>query len=67
MKRMERRTGAVCPFWHELATDFACLFPQRAYCLPPGQGKPRFPGRATILGRCLADYQRCKGYRRPAP
>jgi hypothetical protein len=60
------RIRNVCPYWHELASDFPCMYPQRGYCLEPGRRKPRFLCRSTARQRCMSDFERCEAFRRRA-
>jgi hypothetical protein len=60
------RIRGVCPFWHELGSDFPCMFPRRAYCLEPGGKRPKFLSSSTARRRCLSNFEGCEGFQRRA-
>jgi hypothetical protein len=66
MKRKQEQADPMCPFWHDLATDFLCVFPQRGYCVGGEHGKPRVPGRFTAQQYCAGDFRLCEGFQRRA-
>ena len=64
MRRRVEREAPVCPFLHELGTDFVCIYPQTAYCVGAEHGKPRFPSRATAQRYCAGNFRECEGFQR---
>ncbi len=66
MRRKAEEAPQVCPFLHELGSDFVCIYPQTVYCTGAEHGKPRFPSRATAQEHCAGNYRACPGYQRRA-
>lgn len=66
MRRKGERAVQVCPFWHQLATDVLCMYPQTGYCLGAEHGKPRFPSRASVRQFCIANFGVCEGFQQRA-
>jgi hypothetical protein len=64
MRGKDERETQVCPYLHELATDFVCIYPQTVYCVGAEHGKPRFPSRATAQKYCAGNFAECEGFRR---
>lgn len=66
MRRKGERVERTCPFWHELATDFLCVYPQTGYCVGAEHGKPRTPSRATAQRYCAGNFGQCERFQRQA-
>ena len=64
MWRTLEHEGRMCPFWHELTTDFLCMCPRPGYCVGAEHGKPRFPSGDTTRRHCTADFWSCEGFQR---
>ena len=56
----------MCPFWHEVANDFLCVYPRRGYCVGAEHGKPRVPGRRTADTYCAGNFRLCPGFHQRA-
>ncbi len=66
MRRKAKREAAVCPFLHQVSTDFVGIYPQTVYCAGAEHGKSRFPSRATAQQYCTGNFGQCEGFQRRA-
>jgi len=54
----------VCPYWHEVAADFASMYPAGGYCIAGCHKHIKVMGEKTFRDVCAMNFAECEGYQR---
>lgn len=54
----------VCPYWHEVAADFASMYPAGGYCLVGCHKRVKVMAERTFRDVCAMNFAECEGYQR---
>ena len=54
----------MCPYWHQLAGDFASMYPSGGYCTAGCHDKVKVMAGKTVEDVCVLKYGDCEGYQR---
>jgi hypothetical protein len=58
------KPAEVCPYWHQLASDFASMYPAGGYCIAGCHKRIRFMAEKTLDDLCAMSFAECEGYQR---
>jgi hypothetical protein len=56
--------GPVCPYWHQLAADFASMYPAGGYCIAGCHKRIKLMADRTFDEVCAMNFAECEGYQR---
>jgi hypothetical protein len=54
----------MCPYWHQVANDFASMYPAGGYCIAGCHKKIKVMAEKTLQEVCAMRYGECEGYQR---
>ncbi len=54
----------MCPYWHQVTSDFASMYPAGGYCIAGCHKKIKMMAGATVDEVCAMKYAECEGYQR---
>jgi hypothetical protein len=54
----------MCPYWHQMAGDFASMYPSGGYCTAGCHEKVKVMAGKTVEDVCILKYGDCEGYLR---
>lgn len=54
----------MCPYWHQVASDFASMYPAGGYCIAGCHKKIKVMAEKTLHEVCAMRYSECEGYQR---
>jgi hypothetical protein len=54
----------MCPYWHQVASDFASMYPAGGYCIAGCHKKIKVMAEKTLQEVCAMNYGECEGYQR---
>ena len=54
----------MCPYWHQVASDFASMYPAGGYCIAGCHKKIKVMAAKTLDEVCAMRYSECEGYQR---
>jgi hypothetical protein len=54
----------MCPYWHQVASDFASMYPAGGYCIAGCHKKIKVMAGKTLDEVCAMHYSECEGYQR---
>jgi hypothetical protein len=54
----------ICPYWHQVAADFASMYPGAGYCLAGSQLRIKVLAERTMRDLCARNFAECEGYHR---
>jgi hypothetical protein len=63
-KSRDNEAPEICPYWHEVAADFASVYPGGGYCIAGCHKKVKVMAGKTVRDLCLLNYAGCEGYQR---
>ncbi len=55
---------AMCPYWHQVASDFTSMYPAGGYCIAGCHKKIKVMAAKTLDEVCAMKYGECEGYQR---
>jgi hypothetical protein len=56
--------GEICPYWHEVANDFASMYPAGGYCIAGCHKRVKVMAGKTVEEVCAMNFAECEGYQR---
>jgi hypothetical protein len=63
-KSSHEETPEVCPYWHQVASDFVSVYPAGGYCIAGCHKKIKVMARKTLEEVCAMEFAECEGYQR---
>jgi hypothetical protein len=63
-KTTEEEAVDMCPYWHQVASDFASMYPAGGYCIAGCHKKIKVMAAKTLDEVCAMHYSECEGYQR---
>ena len=54
----------ICPYWHEVANDFASMYPAGGYCIAGCHKRIKVMAGKTVDEVCAMNFAECEGYQR---
>ncbi len=63
-KRTTEDGTEMCPYWHQVASDFASMYPAGGYCIAGCHKKIKVMAGKTLDEVCAMRYSECEGYQR---
>ena len=63
-KHVSEETPEVCPYWHQVASDFVSVYPAGGYCIAGCHKKVKVMAGKTLQEVCAMNYGECEGYQR---
>lgn len=63
-KRSPDTPAEVCPYWHEVAADFASMYPAGGYCIAGCHKRIKVMAEKTFHDVCAMNFAECEGYHR---
>jgi hypothetical protein len=54
----------MCPYWHQMAADFAAMYPAGGYCIAGCHKKVKVMADKTVQEVCAMNFGECEGYQR---
>jgi hypothetical protein len=64
VKNSSKETPEVCPYWHQVASDFVSVYPAGGYCIAGCHKKVKVMAGKTLEEVCAMNYGECEGYQR---
>ena len=58
------KPAEVCPYWHEVAADFASMYPGGGYCIAGFHKRIKMMADKTLRDVCAMNFAECEGYHR---
>lgn len=58
------KPGEVCPYWHQVTSDFASMYPAGGYCIAGCHKRVKVMSGRTVEDVCAMNYAECEGYQR---
>ncbi len=58
------KPAEVCPYWHEVAADFASMYPAGGYCIAGCHKRIKVMADQTFDQVCAMNFAECEGYHR---
>ncbi len=58
------KPAEVCPYWHEVAADFASMYPSGGYCIAGCHKRIKAMAQKTFDEVCAMNFAECEGYQR---
>ncbi len=62
--RNDEQSAEICPYWHQVASDFASMYPAGGYCIAGCHKKIKVMAQKTVEDVCAMRYAECEGYQR---
>lgn len=63
-KSTEEGAPDICPYWHQVTSDFASMYPAGGYCIAGCHKKIKVMAAKTLDEVCAMKYGECEGYQR---
>jgi hypothetical protein len=63
-KPSPEKSAEVCPYWHEVAADFASMYPAGGYCIAGCHKRIKVMAEKTFHDVCAMNFAECEGYHR---
>jgi hypothetical protein len=63
-KSPQEEAPDMCPYWHQVASDFASMYPAGGYCIAGCHKKIKIMAGKTLDEVCAIHYNECEGYQR---
>ena len=63
-KSRQEEAPDMCPYWHQVASDFASMYPAGGYCIAGCHKKIKVMAGKTVEDVCILKYGDCEGYQR---
>jgi hypothetical protein len=63
-KSTQEEAPDMCPYWHQVANDFASMYPAGGYCIAGCHKKIKVMAGKTLDEVCAMHYGECEGYQR---
>jgi hypothetical protein len=63
-KISSEESSEVCPYWHQVASDFVSVYPAGGYCIAGCHKKVKVMAGKTLQEVCAMNYNECEGYQR---
>ena len=63
-KNTQEDSVDMCPYWHQVASDFASMYPAGGYCIAGCHKKIKVMAAKTLDEVCAMHYNECEGYQR---
>jgi hypothetical protein len=60
----EKVQPEMCPYWHQVAADFASMYPAGGYCIAGCHQRVKVMAEKTVQELCAMNYGECEGYHR---
>jgi hypothetical protein len=57
-------SNQICPYWHEVANDFASMYPAGGYCIAGCHKRVKVMAGKTLEEVCAMNFAECEGYQR---
>ena len=57
-------TLELCPYWHQVSSDFVSMYPTGGYCIAGCHKKVKVMAGKTLEEVCAMNYGECEGYQR---
>jgi hypothetical protein len=57
-------TPELCPYWHQVASDFVSVYPAGGYCIAGCHKKIKVMAGKTLQEVCAMEFAECEGYQR---
>lgn len=54
----------ICPYWHEVASDFVSMYPAGGYCIAGCHKRIKVMAGKTLEDVCAMNFAECEGYQR---
>jgi hypothetical protein len=54
----------MCPYWHQVAADFATMYPAGGFCIAGCHQKVKVMAEKTVQEVCAMNFGECEGYQR---
>ncbi len=61
---MSRDSVEMCPYWHQVASDFMSVYPAGGYCIAGCHKRVKVMASSTVERVCAMRFSECEGYRR---
>lgn len=58
------KPAEVCPYWHQVANDFASMYPAGGYCIAGCHKRIKVMAGKTVEDVCAMNFAECEGYQR---
>jgi hypothetical protein len=58
------KPAEVCPYWHQVANDFASMYPAGGYCIAGCHKRIKVMAGKTVEDVCAMNFAECEGYHR---
>ncbi len=58
------KPGEVCPYWHQMTSDFASMYPAGGYCIAGCHKRVKVMAGKTLEEVCAMNFAECEGYHR---
>ncbi len=63
-KESPEDTPRLCPYWHQVSTDFASMYPAGGYCIAGCHKRIKVMAEKTVDQVCAMNFAECEGYQR---
>ena len=63
-KSSPEETPELCPYWHQVASDFVSVYPAGGYCIAGCHKKIKVMAGKTLQEVCAMEFAECEGYQR---
>jgi len=60
----DKEHAEMCPYWHQVAADFASMYPSGGYCIAGCHQRVKVMADKTVQDVCAMNYGECEGYQR---
>jgi hypothetical protein len=57
-------SAPICPYWHEVASDFVSMYPTGGYCIAGCHKRIKVMAEKTLEEVCAMNFAECEGYQR---
>jgi len=64
LKSSPEEAPVLCPYWHQVASDFVSVYPAGGYCTAGCHKKIKVMAGKTLEEVCAMDFSECEGYQR---
>lgn len=54
----------ICPYWHQVSSDFASMYPAGGYCIAGCHKRIKVMAGKTVDQVCAMNFAECEGYQR---
>ncbi len=58
------KPAGLCPYWHQVASDFASMYPAGGYCIAGCHKRIKLMAGKTFDEVCAMNFAECEGYHR---